>query len=85
MVRIRLGRLPLLELEKRLEVFETGLVLHEIGQTALSQKGLIFVGIDVIAGHLSEINVTSPTGIREVEQLGKIPLADLTQQRLLQD
>ncbi|MEE2696099.1 MAG: glutathione synthase, partial [Cyanobacteriota bacterium] len=48
------------------------------------EAGLFFVGIDVIAGHLSEINVTSPTGIREVEQLGKIPLADLTQQRLLQ-
>jgi glutathione synthase len=51
---------------------------------ALIEAGLFFVGIDVIAGHLSEINVTSPTGIREVEQLGKIPLADLTQQRLLQ-
>ena len=51
---------------------------------ALIEAGLFFVGIDVIAGHLSEINVTSPTGIREVEQLGGIPLADLTQERLLQ-
>ena len=51
---------------------------------ALIEAGLFFVGIDVIAGHLSEINVTSPTGIREVEQLGGIPIADLTQQLLLQ-
>ena len=56
----------------------------EVLRPALIEAGLFFVGIDVIAGHLSEINVTSPTGIREVEQLGRIPLADLTQQRLLQ-
>jgi glutathione synthase len=29
----------------------------------LKARGLLFVGIDVIAGHLTEINVTSPTGI----------------------
>jgi glutathione synthase len=43
---------------------------------ALQAEGLFFVGIDVIDGRLSEINVTSPTGIREVERLGGIPLAD---------
>ena len=56
----------------------------DVLRPALIDAGLFFVGIDVIAGHLSEINVTSPTGIREVELLGKIPLADLTQRRLLQ-
>jgi glutathione synthase len=50
----------------------------------LRQEGLFFVGIDVIDGHLSEINVTSPTGIREVERLAGVPLADLVLQRLLQ-
>jgi glutathione synthase len=45
---------------------------------ALQAEGLFFVGIDVIDGRLSEINVTSPTGIREVERLGAIPLADQT-------
>jgi glutathione synthase len=45
---------------------------------ALRAEGLFFVGIDVIDGRLSEINVTSPTGIREVERLGGIPLADQT-------
>ena len=51
---------------------------------SLRAEGLFFVGIDVIDGRLSEINVTSPTGIREVERLGAIPLADLTIDRLLQ-
>jgi glutathione synthase len=49
----------------------------------LRAEGLFFVGIDVIDGRLSEINVTSPTGVREVERLGNIPLADLTIARLL--
>ncbi|MFM7269160.1 MAG: glutathione synthase [Cyanobium sp.] len=49
----------------------------------LRAEGLFFVGIDVIDGRLSEINVTSPTGVREVESLGGIPLADQTIERLL--
>ncbi len=49
----------------------------------LRAEGLFFVGIDVIDGRLSEINVTSPTGVREVELLGRIPLADLVIERLL--
>jgi glutathione synthase len=36
----------------------------------LRERGLLFVGIDVIDGHLTEINVTSPTGIRAVARLG---------------
>ena len=36
----------------------------------LKERGLIFVGIDVIGGYLTEINVTSPTGIREVSRFG---------------
>jgi glutathione synthase len=50
---------------------------------AMRAEGLFFVGIDVIDGRLSEINVTSPTGVREVERLGGIPLADQTIERLL--
>jgi glutathione synthase len=50
---------------------------------ALRAEGLFFVGIDVIDGRLSEINVTSPTGVREVERLAGIPLADQTMARLL--
>jgi len=36
----------------------------------LRKRGLLFVGIDVIDGNLTEINVTSPTGIRAVARLG---------------
>ena len=49
---------------------------------ALRAEGLFFVGIDVIGGMLSEINVTSPTGVREVERLMNQPLADQTIERL---
>ena len=49
---------------------------------ALRAEGLFFVGIDVIGGMLSEINVTSPTGIREVERLMNQPLADQVIARL---
>jgi glutathione synthase len=36
----------------------------------LKERGLLFVGIDVIDDNLTEINVTSPTGIRAVARLG---------------
>ncbi|MFC7396459.1 glutathione synthase [Chelatococcus sp. GCM10030263] len=42
---------------------------------ALKERGLILVGIDVIDGYLTEINVTSPTGIRAVKRLGGPDLA----------
>jgi glutathione synthase len=35
---------------------------------ALKDRGLIFVGIDVIGGYMTEINVTSPTGIQEIDR-----------------
>jgi len=41
----------------------------------LKRRGLIFVGIDVIDGHLTEINVTSPTGVRAIKRLGGPDLA----------
>ena len=56
-------------------------ICAEIGPV-LRAEGLFFVGIDVIDGRLSEINVTSPTGVREVERLGGQPLADQTIERL---
>lgn len=37
---------------------------------SLRERGLIFVGIDVIDGQLTEINVTSPTGLRAIKNLG---------------
>jgi glutathione synthase len=41
---------------------------------ALSERGLIFVGIDVIGDYLTEINVTSPTGIQEINRLDGIEI-----------
>ncbi len=38
----------------------------------LREKGLVFVGIDVIGDYLTEINVTSPTGIQEINRLDGI-------------
>jgi len=43
----------------------------------LRRRGLVFVGIDVIGGWLTEINVTSPTGIREVKRFGGPDIAAL--------
>mgnify|MGYP004006429763 CR=1 FL=1 len=40
----------------------------------LKARGLIFVGIDVIGGYLTEINVTSPTGIQEVNRFDDVKL-----------
>ena len=40
----------------------------------LRDRGLIFVGIDVIAGRLTEINVTSPTGIQEINRFDGVAL-----------
>ncbi|HTP78193.1 MAG TPA: glutathione synthase [Rhizomicrobium sp.] len=43
----------------------------------LKKRGLIFTGIDVIGGYLTEINVTSPTGIHEVRRFGGPDIAKL--------
>ena len=53
---------------------------HEICEAIgpeLKKRDLIFVGIDVIGGYLTEINVTSPTGIREVKRFGGPDIATL--------
>jgi glutathione synthase len=49
---------------------------------ALRARGLLFVGIDVIDGFLTEINVTSPTGIRAVKKLGGPDIAALIWDRI---
>jgi glutathione synthase len=41
----------------------------------LKRRGLLLVGIDVIDGFLTEINVTSPTGIRAIKKIGGPDLA----------
>jgi glutathione synthase len=49
-------------------------ICARIGPT-LKKMGLLFVGIDVIDGHLTEINVTSPTGLRAIKRVGGPDLA----------
>jgi glutathione synthase len=44
---------------------------------ALRERGLLFVGIDVIGDFITEINVTSPTGIRAIKNLGGADIAAL--------
>lgn len=44
---------------------------------ALRERGFLFVGIDVIGDYMTEINVTSPTGIREVKNFGGVDAAAL--------
>ncbi|MET3560393.1 glutathione synthase [Bartonella japonica] len=44
---------------------------------ALKERGLLLVGIDVIGDYITEINVTSPTGIREIKRFGGRDIAHL--------
>jgi glutathione synthase len=43
----------------------------------LKMRGILFAGIDVIGGYLTEVNVTSPTGIQEVRRFGGPDIAGL--------
>jgi glutathione synthase len=48
----------------------------QIGPT-LAAKGMLFVGLDVIGGFVTEINVTSPTGIRELDKQFDLNIGDM--------
>jgi glutathione synthase len=49
---------------------------------ALAAQGMLFVGLDVIGGHVTEINVTSPTGIREIEKQHPIGIGERLMQAI---
>ena len=53
----------------------------QVGPT-LAAKGMIFVGLDVIGGFVTEINVTSPTGIRELDKQFNLNIGDLLMQAI---
>ena len=59
--RRRQGRRP------RRSTSATAGCARQIGP-ALREAGMLFVGLDVIGGYVTEINVTSPTGVRELER-----------------
>jgi glutathione synthase len=50
-------------------------ICDAIGPT-LRERGLIFVGIDVIGDYLTEINVTSPTGLQEIRRFDGVALEE---------
>ena len=50
-------------------------ICQEIG-AVLRDRGLLFVGLDVIGNHLTEINVTSPTCLREIERETGLNIAE---------
>jgi glutathione synthase len=60
---------------KETELTDREIAICERIGPELKRRGLVFVGIDVIDGYLTEINVTSPTGIRAVKRVGGPDLA----------
>lgn len=56
-------------------------ICSQIGPT-LKERGLLFVGIDVIGEYLTEINVTSPTGICEINKIFDVNIASMFFDRL---
>lgn len=51
------------------EITERDRQICDVLAPALRRDGLFFAGLDVIGGYLTEVNVTSPTGIREIDRL----------------
>ncbi len=62
--------------EKTILTKRDKLICKTISQS-LKEKGLIFVGIDIIGDYLTEINVTSPTGIREIKYQDSIAIEEM--------
>ena len=50
---------------------------HFPDHTGLRDAGVVFAGIDVIGDYLTEVNVTSPTGIRELDKQFDLNIAGL--------
>ena len=48
----------------------------------LVERGLVFVGLDVIGDYLTEINVTSPTCIRELDKIYDLDIASLLMEEI---
>lgn len=61
---------------EKTEITSRELEICEVVGPRLRRDGLYFVGIDVIGGYLTEVNVTSPTGIREIDYLDNTSLGE---------
>ena len=67
---------------KKILLSKSDRIICEIIGPELRKRKLFFVGIDVIGKYLIEINVTSPTCIREIKQLSKIDIAKIIWDKL---
>jgi glutathione synthase len=59
---------------EKTELSKADLMICEAIGPALSERGLLFTGIDVIGDKLTEINVTSPTGLQEIGRFDNVSL-----------
>ncbi|MGB7083951.1 MAG: glutathione synthase [Phormidesmis sp.] len=61
---------------EKTELTERDLEICQQVAPALRRDGLVLVGIDIIGDYLTEVNVTSPTGIREIDRLDNVRLGN---------
>ncbi|ELR97656.1 glutathione synthase [Gloeocapsa sp. PCC 73106] len=61
---------------EKTEITPRELAVCEYVGPKLRADGLYFVGLDVIGGYLTEVNVTSPTGVREIDRLNQTKLGE---------
>lgn len=62
---------------KKAELTENDLRICQTIGGELKKRGLLFVGIDIIGNYLTEVNVTSPTGIHEINRLNNVSIEKL--------
>ena len=67
---------------KATEITKRDLWLVEQVESRFREEGLFFVGLDIIGDYITEINVTSPTGVQEIKRLCGIDVAKIFFERL---
>ena len=69
---------------KKTQLTKTELNICKIIKPSLLKNGLFFVGIDIINNKLTEINVTSPTGIKQINELDNINVQKILWEKIEQ-
>ena len=62
--------------QKKTKLSKTELSICKKISPSLKRNGLFFVGIDIIDNKLTEINVTSPTGITQINHMDKVSIQE---------
>ena len=62
--------------QKKTKLSKTELSICKQISPSLKKNGLFFVGIDIIDNKLTEINVTSPTGITQINHMDKVSIQE---------